>query len=98
MPDPNYFGGDVRLLTSDGPGWTVLAPSAGYTDAGRGVGLLDLHDALAAGRPHRASGEVALHVLEIMESIQASAHSGTSVTLTTTCERPDRVGGLVDLP
>ena len=98
VPDPNYFGGDVRLLTRDAPAWTVLDPAAGYVDAGRGVGLLDLHDALAGDRPHRAGGDVALHVLDIMESVQAGADSGTSVTLTTTCEPPARMDRLAGLP
>jgi predicted dehydrogenase len=97
VPDPNYFDGDVRLLTRDAGAWTVLPPAAGYTGAGRGVGLLDLHDALAGGRAHRAGAELALHVLDVMESTQASAEHGAPVTLSTTCERPDRVPGLIHL-
>ncbi len=97
VPDPNYFAGDVRLLTHDAPGWTVLDPAAGYTDAGRGVGLLDLHDAVAEGRPHRAGAEIALHVLDVMESLQAAAGTGTPVALATTCERPERMPALVRL-
>ncbi len=98
VPDPNYFDGDVRLFTGGDQGWTVLDPAAGYTDAGRGVGLLDLHDALAGDRPHRAAADLALHVLDIMESIHAAARDGAPVTLSTTCERPARVDGLITLP
>ncbi len=98
VPDPNYFDGDVRLHAADAGGWSVLDPAAGYAGAGRGVGLLDLHDALAAGRAHRAAAEVALHVLDVMESMQQSARTGASVTLTTTCERPDRIPALIPLP
>ncbi len=97
VPDPNYFDGDVRLHTAQAQDWTVLEPAAGYTGAGRGVGLLDLHDALAGGRPHRAGAEVALHVLDVMEAMEASARTGASVTLTTTCERPARIPTLIPL-
>jgi len=97
VPDPNYFGGDVRLFTAAGDTWTVVPPRAGYADAGRGVGLLDLAEALTEDRPHRAAADVALHVLEVMEAILASARGGGSVPVHTTCRRPDRVPGVIGL-
>jgi predicted dehydrogenase len=97
LPDPNYFAGDVRHYTRDTEEWAVLPPSSGYVDAGRGVGLLDLHDAMAEGRPHRAGADVALHVLDVMESMQRSARDGGTVTVSTTCDRPDPVDGLINL-
>jgi predicted dehydrogenase len=97
VPDPNYFAGDVRLLTAGSDAWTVLPPSAGYAGAGRGVGLLDLGEALAEDRPHRTGADVALHVLDVMESIQTSAHGGASVPVRTTCRRPERVPGVLEL-
>jgi predicted dehydrogenase len=98
VPDPNYFAGDVRLFTRDSLEWTVLPPSAGYAGAGRGVGLLDLAEALADDRPHRTGVDVALHVLDVMEAIGESAASGGSVEIGTTCARPDAVEGLITLP
>ena len=97
VPDPNYFDGDVRLFTAGGEGWRVLAPRAGYAGAGRGVGLLDLAGALAEDRPHRTGADVALHVLDVMEAIQASAGGDSSVRVRTTCRRPDRIPGVLDL-
>lgn len=85
VPDPNRFDGDVRVCPRGGS-WQTLAPSAGYIDAARGIGLLDF----VAGHG-RASGEVALHVLEIMTCLQRSAASGVRETLATTVERPDAV-------
>ena len=41
---------------------------------------------------------MALHVLDVMESMQESTRTGASVTLTTTCERPDRIPALIPLP
>lgn len=85
VPDPNHFAGDVRLRRRGGE-WQTLEPSAGYVGAGRGVGLVDFVDG-----PARASGAMALHVLEIMTLLQASAASGARETLTTSVARPELV-------
>jgi predicted dehydrogenase len=95
VPDPNRFAGQVKLFTRDALEWTVLPPSAGYADAGRGVGLLDLHDALVQGRPHRAAADVALHVLDVMESMLESARDGRPVEIGTTCARPAPIEELI---
>jgi predicted dehydrogenase len=97
VPDPNYFDGPVSVLTRDDPRWLDVEPSAGYLGAGRGYGVADLALALDAGRPHRAGAEVALHVLDVMESVVGAAASGAAVTVRTTCERPEPVPGLVEL-
>ncbi|MBK0296133.1 hypothetical protein IAE22_28080 [Bacillus sp. S34] len=47
--------------------------AAGYADAGRGYGLADMAHAIATDRPHRASGDLAFHVLEIMEAVQTAS-------------------------
>jgi predicted dehydrogenase len=90
VPDPNQFDGEVRLFALGGTGWRALAPSAGYAGGGRGLGLLDQ---IAAGgqRAPRASGEVALHVLETMTALLRSAAEGRRIDLTTTVERPPAV-------
>jgi hypothetical protein len=44
--------------------------------AGRGLGVLDMARALRSGEPHRASGQLAQHVLETMAAIADSAESG----------------------
>jgi predicted dehydrogenase len=97
VPDPNYFDGDVRLSTQEAGGWAVLPPSAGYAEGGRGIGILDLAEALAVDRPHRAAADVALHVLDVMESMQVSARAGTAVTVSTPCRRPDPVAPLISI-
>ncbi|MDG4771289.1 Gfo/Idh/MocA family oxidoreductase [Solwaraspora sp. WMMD792] len=90
VPDPNTFDGEVRHLALDGPGWRTLEPRAGYVAAARGIGLIDLvrSDVMC---PPRASGEVALHVLEIMTALLRSAAEGRRVELTTAVERPTPV-------
>ncbi|SER24863.1 Gfo/Idh/MocA family protein [Lentzea albida] len=90
VPDPNHFDGDTRLFPLGGTGWRTLPPSAGYTGAARGVGLLDLVTA-GGQRAPRAGGELALHVLETMTAVLRAADEGRRVELTTTVERPSPV-------
>ena len=49
--------------------WHTVEPNAGYAGAGRGYGLADMAHAIETDRPHRASGALALHVLEIMAAL-----------------------------
>jgi predicted dehydrogenase len=90
VPDPNTFGGEVRLRAR-GTDWRPLPPSAGYPQAGRGIGLVDLADALAADRPHRASLELAYHVLDVMHTLLAAAGAHTWLDVASTCPRPTLV-------
>jgi predicted dehydrogenase len=100
VPDPNLFAGPVELHTAAAPDeeWADVGAIAGYRDAGRGHGLAELALALAEDRPHRAGGELGLHVLEVMESVQqAAASTRTWVELDTTSERPRPVAAVEDL-
>ena len=87
MPDPNGFGGEVRIRPVGSAEWTVI-PAAGAT-AGRGIGALDLARAIRAGVPHRASGDLALHVLDTMEAITRSLAGSTFEPVQTTFPVPD---------
>lgn len=92
VPDPNYFDGDVEIcmLADRDAGFSVLPVSAGYRDAGRGYGLADMGET-AEGQEHRANGELAYHVLEVMESMLKSASTGASVAVKSRAERPSAV-------
>jgi predicted dehydrogenase len=87
VPDPNNFGGEVRLRAPGDAEWQVLPVSAGYLDAARGFGAADL-----AATPHnvepRAGARLALHVVDVMESLLRAAQAGCTVDVHTTCSRP----------
>jgi len=70
VPDPNQFDGDLRVRRAGDEEWTVIG-SAGAA-AGRGSGVVDMVRAIRRGEPHRASGEMALHLLEMMTAIERS--------------------------
>jgi len=86
IPDPNRFDGDLRIRRAGDGEWTVI-PSTGAT-AGRGMGVVDMARAIAAGRPHRASGDMALHVLELLVQIDQSAVTGQFEPVETTFGAP----------
>ena len=88
VPDPNHFGRPVELWTTETQEWRTADVAGGYADAARGYGLADLAHALATGRPHRASGALALHVLEIMDAVTRSSQEHAVVELATSVERP----------
>ncbi|MEV7086085.1 Gfo/Idh/MocA family oxidoreductase [Streptomyces sp. NPDC093085] len=90
VPDPNHFEGPVEFHGPEG-GWEPLPVSAGYPGAGRGTGLADLATALAEGRPHRASAEVARHVLDVMLTLLDAAREGRALPVASGCERPEPV-------
>lgn len=91
VPDPNYFGGDVRLFPLGGTGWETLPVSAGYRGAARGYGLAEMRwNGVGTGSvaETRASGTLAFHALEIMESLLRSAETGASVDIASSAGRP----------
>ena len=101
VPDPNFFGGEPMLTERNGD-WTPLDISAHpfgmpnrLTSDGtqvadyRIVGLLDMAAAVRNNRPHRAGGELAMHVLEVLCSFERSSAEGRHVMIETPCERPE---------
>ena len=88
VPDPNGFGGPVRLRLAGATEWNEIPLSHGYASNSRSLGVADMASALQSGRPHRANGEMAYHVLDIMHSIHDSAETGQHVNLASTCQQP----------
>lgn len=86
-PDPNNFNGVVRVRSADGKNYNEV-PLSHTGDRLRGTGVADLAYAIRSGRPHRATGELANHVVEVMEAFEKSSVSGRHVMITSTCERP----------
>jgi predicted dehydrogenase len=90
LPDPNQFDGDLRLLRAGEREWTVI-PSAGAA-AGRGTGVVDMARAIRRGEPHRASGDMALHVLELMTAIERSAAGSGTEAVESVFDIPAQLG------
>ena len=111
-PDPNWSDGPVALTTREGrreldhsarvfhkPTMiNFFGAEVGYY---RLCGLADMADAIAQGRPHRASAELALHVMEAIEAIRVSSETGRRIDLKSRCARPapiaDDIGGAAEI-
>jgi predicted dehydrogenase len=87
VPDPNNFDGAVRHHALDGGGWESLPVSAGYSTGGRGLGVAELMTAPDVSDV-RTSGTLALHVLDVMESVLRAAQEGGAMDITSRAERP----------
>ena len=87
LPDPNGFRGRIELSRPGHRRERIPLDPSSVTQR-RGLGVLDLVAAEREGRPHVASAEVALHVLEAMEAIHGAAADGKRRTLTTAPGRP----------
>jgi len=101
---PNIFGGKIyfrRGKDSDWLGypsqlprkpkmtaWDEIPVIHGYNENSRGVGFADMAYAIQTGRPNRANGEMAYHVLETMVGFMESSKSGKYYDLQSTCKRP----------
>ena len=86
-PDPNWFGGVVQARRAADAEWRTIPLT--HSDAvSRGIGVADLAMGLAHDRPHRAGGELAYHVLDVMQAFLEAAESGRHVDIESCCERP----------
>ena len=89
VPDPNTFGGPVRIRKRGAAEWTNVPVSFPYSENSRGLGLADMARAIRQNAAPRAGGHLALHVLEVMHGIHAAALAGASYTVRYSCSRPE---------
>lgn len=91
VPDPNTFGGTVSVKQYFDTEFKEYPLITAYSGQSRGIGVSDMADALIRGeRTHKANGNLALHVLEIMEKIHTSGELHREMDLESCCERPER--------
>jgi len=88
LPDPNKFEGPVQIRRGSGD-WMTVPLTHGFTENCRGIGLADMAHCIETGELHRANGEIAFHVLEIMTGILGAAEHSSVVELGSSCERPN---------
>ena len=88
VPDPNLFGGPVKVRTAGAGTWQEQPLVNAYTDNMRGIGAADLAYALTAERPHRCHSDLAMHVLDVMQAIHESSEQGEHILIQSCCERP----------
>jgi predicted dehydrogenase len=91
VPDPNFFGGEVEARKRGrDEQWTSVPVEQPYADGNyRSLGVADMAQAILNNRPHRANGDLALHVLEVMEAFEISARENRTVFIKTPVQRPE---------
>jgi predicted dehydrogenase len=99
VPNPDEYGGTPRLRRAGeeelrqpppAPGevpWSAM-PLAYDGRVERGIGVADMAHAIRGERPHRASGELAHHVLEVLMALERSSSEGRAVEIASRCARP----------
>ena len=97
VPDPNFFGGELRITDGEEPVADLDAYDHPFGIANeeeddgsmranyRAAGLADMAIAISEGREHRCSAELALHVVDVMVSILESGERGEFVDIHTRC-------------
>lgn len=81
VPDPNTFGGPVKLLRREDNEVKEIPLCFDYAENSRALGLADMAKSLRSGRESRTSWHQTYHVLEIMQSFEKSSNSGAAVPI-----------------
>jgi predicted dehydrogenase len=90
LPDPNTFGGPVRICRAGSKDWEEI-PIDGFELHQRGIGLACLAASLrgdAIAGENRASGQLAFHVLDAMLGVIAAGEQHREVVLESGAQRP----------
>jgi predicted dehydrogenase len=87
LPDPNVFAGELCIRRPGRDAAETLATTA--VGSTRGTGVLEMARAIRAGRPHRADGVLAYHVLDAMTSTLSAAEAGSVVPVESRVERAE---------
>ncbi len=87
VPDPNRFDGELSAVKGGAREWVDI-PLTHSTRIGRGAGVADMAYALQSGRPHRASGELAFHALDVMLALEESSEQGRHIDIASALEQP----------
>jgi predicted dehydrogenase len=94
LPDPNSYEGIVRRRGRELNGkWEAT----GRDDEPyrRGLGVVEMAQAIRSGDAPRAGGALAFHVLDVLLSILDAADTGSVVDVASRCERPRPLGDSV---
>ena len=101
VPDPNTFGGPVRLFRREQNGFYEIPLAFPYPENSRALGLADMAKALQTGRKPRAGADLTFHILEVMTGFSRAAEAGRHINIGSAPERPapmatDMLKGILD--
>lgn len=88
VPDPNTFDGPVLIRRHDQENWREIPLINVFTENNRGLGIADMAFAILNNEKPRASGELAYHVLDVMQGFLDASVDNQAYSLNSTCEQP----------
>lgn len=94
LPDPNFFGGEVWCYTNEKKEWELIAPENDYVANNRGIGFLEMVQAVRNGSEPIASGKRGHHILEVMQGFIESIETKKRVQIFSSCPKQEHFLGL----
>lgn len=85
VPDPNDFGGEIKVKKGIGE-FRSEEMTFPYTTNSRALGLADMAKAISSGRKHRANSGLTYHVLEVMTAFERSSAGKTRIEIESSVE------------
>ena len=91
MPDPNRFGGEVKVILKGQSEPVSLPPTHAFGENNRGIGPAELAWSLRKNRKPRTSKEMAFHGLELLLGLYKSCETKKFYEMTSTFARPNPI-------
>lgn len=88
VPDPNTFGGPVKVRRAGEEAFQEMPLTFPYEGHNRGLGVADMAAAIRSGRPHRADGGMAFHTLDLMIAFHEASAGGHHIRVGSSMQRP----------
>lgn len=101
LPDPNMSDGKAAIfrkeqiigktygLEEDTRSYEVPLRGQSVAEYTRGAGVAEMVRSIEAGRKNRASVEMAIHILEVIQGMFESSEKGICYHMKTSCEQPE---------
>src|SRR5919199_482614 len=84
----DFASGAIGTILTSFDVWAHSLPRIEIYGSAGTLGVPDPNTFGRSGRPHRASGELAYHVLDVMQSFAEASAAGRHVEVASSCERP----------
>ncbi len=88
VPDPNTFGGPVRLFRHGSGEFMEIPLVKSYAENNRGIGISDMANAIENGKSPRAGIDLMYHILEVTNAFEISNESKRHIDIVSKIERP----------
>ena len=89
IPDPNGFGGMIKIFRGGTLTWSDIPLLHGNSQDSRGLGVVEMVESISDKREPRASGRLAYHVLEVMQALVNAGQQRRYINIESSVERPD---------